>query len=470
MDDFGALQDVLEAQEQAQLNATGGGDTYTHEVYGLIPDEVIIIRFVGGAGEPHKMHFHTLSPMGGNQFGDRHLCLGPGCIGCQRAVKGEQRITRASLWVAFSVYSTRPMWLIPTMKQDKTGTFNKREPLRRNSDGYPIQYVKGSPGSVFYPNHQHPLAGHQFEDEGIKVWKGSAAPKAANAASIMSLIADLKTRCQCGKISGGGMSTAPARVQPHSYTCGQCGQPCGAPVQGQSMVCMACHQTMTPDEHLVCTANCGQPARASLRNCYVVVKRTGIETKTAYSFTAMPFSQPEQAHAAKLYRQENNVWVPNSLPLAEIYKPNEAMLRQAMVARGIIDANAQIQVPSTLPGAMPGMGLPGAVSPAQLNPFAAAPQQAAPSPVAAPQPTVGLPAWGQSGFSGAIPHATPAPAAPFQPQVMPIAAPMPFPLPAPGPVASPVAPPFGALGGGVPQPVPGPPGSVNFPKMPFKGL
>ncbi len=426
-DDFGALQEVLTAQEEHQASY-GNDDTYQKEVYGLIPDEVIVVRFVGGAGEPYKLSYHTLAGLNGSEFGDKHLCLGPGCIGCQKAIKGEKRISQASLWVAFTVLSCRPMWLIPTAKQDGTGMFNKREPLRRNSDGLPIWFQKspnkkGEGQTMFYPNHQHPMQGHQWEEEGIRVWKGSTSPKVQNGSRIMAMIADLKTRCICGKTAGSGMNTSPARVQAFQHACSNCGKQCAAPVQGQTIVCMHCHVSMQPEEQLVCTAGCSTPARASLRHCYVQIKRVGAGNKTTYDFTVLPFSNPEAGHVPLLYRQENGAWVPNALPLGEIYKPNEAALRQAMIARGLLDHNPTTQVPGGVPGMLPGgmAGMP-------ANPFGPAPGQAAPPP----NPFAGMP------MNVPHPAAPPAAAAPAGPPSMAFQAPSPFAPPAHMPAAAPV--------------------------------
>ena len=473
-EDFGALEEVLNAQQEHASQFGGGSESFMKEVYGLIGEEALLMRFVGGVGEPHKIPYHTLSPHGGNQYGERFICLGAGCPACVKAsIKGEKRVSKVSLWAAFTVYSCRPMFLIPTQKQDGT-TYNKREPFRRNTDGYAIMKLDGG-GTAFYPNGVHPHVGKfNWEEEGIRVWKGSMSSKVQNAARIAALIADLKTRCRCDKSTGAGMSMAKARVQVHSTTCGNCGNPVAAAVVGQTIVCASCGSGGKHDEHLVCTAQCGNPQRASLRDCYVQVKRIGNDNKTVYEFTALPFSQPEQHHMEHLYRQENNVWVPNGLPLAEIYKSNEKALRDAMAARGLVDV-AMAQVPGTMPGTMSG-GFPpqGGMQPG-VNPFSGAGGQPGGFPggmPGSPPPMSGGPGGAPKPnfptFQGSAPAPTPSPGGPFgggPPQPSGPAPSFSGGPPAPSVGGPPPAPTPSTPQGGPPAPTPG-----SLPKLTFKGL
>ena len=262
--------------------------TYQREVWSLIPDESIVVRFVGGPAEPHIFSQHGFSRLPNKGF-EKGICSRPDeCVLCMAAsVPGEKRVKRASPYAAFTVYSTRKMQLIPFQREDGS-TGNRTQPIRVNEAGeYITKDTSGRTVVVNAPDPQDSLA-----DEGLKIWCGSLHPKAANADQILALDTQLQKVCQCGKRVGTGLNARPAEIHEH-------------------------------DGVLVCTADCGNPKRGSLTACYVQITRRGQGTDTTYHFRPLPFSEPNEEHVLE------------SLPLAEVYKADPADQAQKLEERGI---------------------------------------------------------------------------------------------------------------------------------------
>ncbi len=261
---------------------------YQREVWSLIPDESITVRFVGGPTEPHIFQQHGFARHATRGF-EKGICTRPQeCVLCMAAsVPGEKRVKRASPYAAFTVYSTRKMRLVPFTRNDGTqGT--RREPVRVNEAGEYI--VKGTDGRTVVVTDLD-MSG-SFEDEGLKVWCGSLHPKAANADQILALDTQLQKVCQCGSKVGSGLSARPAEIHDH-------------------------------DGVLVCTADCGNPRRGSLTSCYVQITRRGQGTDTTYHFRPLPFSEANAEHTLE------------SLDLRDIYKADLDANQEMLEARGI---------------------------------------------------------------------------------------------------------------------------------------
>jgi hypothetical protein len=263
---------------------------YQHEVWSMIPDETIILRFVGGESEPHIFHQHGFARHPHRGF-EKGICAKPeACELCvASSMPGEKRVKRASPYSAFTVYSTRKMLLTPVQRDDGS-TVHRREPLRVDQAGTFITKCKNTGLTITCDDNR--MNELQLEDEGLRVWCGSLHPKAANADQLLALDMQLQKVCQCGQRVGTGLGARPAEVH----------------VEG---------------DEATCTANCGNPRRGSLTSCYVQVTRRGQGTDTTYQFTPLPFSDPSPEHEL------------NPLPLPEIYKPDTDVNREMLDARGI---------------------------------------------------------------------------------------------------------------------------------------
>ena len=261
---------------------------YQQEVWSLIPDESIVVRFVGGPAEPHIFSQHGFSRLPNKGF-EKGICSRPeDCILCAAAsVPGEKRVKRSSPYAAFTVYSTRQMQMIPWQRDDGSSG-HRTQPVRVNEAGeYITKDTSGRTVVVTNPSLEHPV-----QDEGLKIWCGSLHPKAANADQILALDTQLQKVCQCATRVGTGLNARPAEIHEH-------------------------------DGVLVCTADCGNPKRGSLTACYVQITRRGQGTDTTYTFRPLPFSEPNEEHTLEC------------LNLAEVYKPDPQDQAAKLEERGI---------------------------------------------------------------------------------------------------------------------------------------
>jgi hypothetical protein len=289
---FGNLQAARSAQTQTS-NQKRKAPRYQSEVWGLIDEESIVVRFSGGAAEPHIFQQHGLARH--PQFGfEKAVCCKPTpCEACVAAsVRGEKRVKKPSPYAAFTVYSSRQLSLIPYTRQDGT-TGVRRQPLRQNSSG---TYIAKCPNTkVVRPVQDSDLENLRewdTEDEGLKSWCGSLSLKANNAAKLLQLDEQLQSKCQCGQRVGTGLGARPAEIEV---------------IEG----------------NLRCTSGCDNPSRGGLTSCYVQITRRGVGTDTTYDFSPLPFSAPEPDHEM------------GNLSLAELYAPDPEGMQDQLHARGV---------------------------------------------------------------------------------------------------------------------------------------
>lgn len=285
---FGNLHAARDLQSNRERVKPRKVPIYQQEVWTLIPGESVIVRFVGGPQEPHIFYQHGFSRLPGKGF-EKGICNRPDdCPLCvASSVPGEKRVKRASPYAAFTVYSTRKMQLIPFTREDGS-TGNRTQPIRVNEAGETItKDTSGNTIVVTNPDNSVPT-----QDEGLKIWCGSLHPKAANADQILALDSQLQKICQCGSRVGTGLNARPAEIHEH-------------------------------DGVLVCTADCGDPKRGSLTDCYVQITRRGQGTDTTYTFRPLPFSTPNETHTLE------------SLDLATIYKADPEEALEKLAERGI---------------------------------------------------------------------------------------------------------------------------------------
>ena len=292
---FGNITAARNAQSDGRDQRSTKIPIYRQEVWSLIPDESIIVRFVGGPSEPHIFHQHGFARHPSRGF-EKGICAKPGdCVLCQASsVPGEKRVKRASPYAAFTVYSTRKMRLIPVTRNDGTSAY-RREPIRVNAQNELIDKIDGKT-RLLSPMEVETRLSSESEDEGIKIWCGSLHPKAANADQILALDMQLQKVCQCGGKVGTGLGARPAEIV-EKYP----GE--GGPIE--------------------CTADCGNPRRGSLTSCYVQITRRGQGTDTTYHFQPLPLSEPNAEHSMA------------PMDLAEIYKADLNANVEMLEARGI---------------------------------------------------------------------------------------------------------------------------------------
>ncbi len=293
---FGNISAARAAAETSQSsNRFGSIPTYKHELWSLVDNESVVVRFVGGNAEPHIFHQHGFARHPDRGF-EKGVCLRPEhCPMCEAAaVIGEKRVKRATPYAAFTVYSTRQMLKIPAQGQDGKEYF-KKEPLRTDVEGRHIYKVRGSQQTTVHQNGVDARAErYEAEDEGLKVWCGSLHPKANNADKLLALDMRLQGLCQCAQVTGSGLSTSSATVSVSGYQCEECGENVGYdPVQSGSATCRECGHVGVPTESVSCSAGCAAPKRGGLTKCYVRITRRGTGTDTRYDFQPLPFSLPE---------------------------------------------------------------------------------------------------------------------------------------------------------------------------------
>tara|TARA_Y100000593_G_C4293694_1_gene329515 strand:+ start:684 stop:1703 length:1020 start_codon:yes stop_codon:yes gene_type:complete len=327
---FGNIQAARSAVANSQTpNKPKTIPTWMQEIWALIPDESVIVRFVGGPAEPYIFHQHGFARHPERGF-EKGICLGGNaCPMCSAAaVPGERRVKRATPYAAFSIYSTRKMLKIPTETQDGK-TYNKKEPLRVNSDGEHIYKLNGNVS--IHQGGVDPRANqYETEDEGTKIWCGSLHPKANNADKLLALDMRLQKLCQCGSTVGEGMSARPAGITVEGHSCEECGENLNYSSDSVGdAVCSSCGHVGVPNEALSCTANCGSPKRGGLTHCYVRVTRRGAGTDTTYDFTPLPFSSSEHPLEQK--------------DLKTIYAPNGESVNEMLLIRGITPGGGSTQ-------------------------------------------------------------------------------------------------------------------------------
>ena len=289
---FGNIQAARSAAQQTQTVAKPKKiPTWMHEIWALIPDESVIVRFVGGPSEPFIFHQHGFARHPDRGF-EKGICVGQDCPMCAASgVPREKRVKRKSPYAAFTVYSTRKMLKIPAQSNDGKQYF-KREPIRVNSEGQHIHKAAGI--TPVYQGGVDPRSTqYEVEDEGAKVWCGSLHPKANNADKLLALDMRLQKLCQCGGTTGEGLSARPAVVNVSGYSCEECGDEVSSSDGFTDVVCSSCGHVAKPEESLECSAPCANPRRGGLTHCYVRITRRGSGTDTTYDFTPLPFSNAE---------------------------------------------------------------------------------------------------------------------------------------------------------------------------------
>ena len=165
---FGNLSKAREAIESSKNPVKPKKTpTFMHELWALIPDESVIVRFVGGEGEPYIFNQHGFSrhPERGYEKG---ICARPqACTLCQAAaVRGEKRVKKASAYAAFSVYSTRKMVKVPFTRDDGSTGF-RRQPVRCNVDGQHIFKNSSGQTHMFEGGVDPKVSQYETEDEGV---------------------------------------------------------------------------------------------------------------------------------------------------------------------------------------------------------------------------------------------------------------------------------------------------------------
>jgi hypothetical protein len=321
---FGNISEARRVAQSSQANKPRVTPTFVHEIWALIPDEVVVVRFVGGPSEPYIFHQHGFARHPERGF-EKGICLRPAdCPMCAAAsVPGEKRIKRATPYAGFTIYSTRKMLKIPHTKEDGTQYF-KREPVRCNLDGQHIKKAPGAnqPTTIVAKGVDPRVSQYESEDEGLKVWCGSLHPKANNADKLLALDMRLQKLCQCGETTGEGLSARPAEIILKGHACEECGDSINHYEAGAgNTTCRGCGHVGIPNEIVDCAADCGNPKRGGLIECYVRISRRGAGTDTVYDFNPLPFSRPEHPLECK--------------ELKSIYASNLETANEMLSARGI---------------------------------------------------------------------------------------------------------------------------------------
>ena len=320
---FGNLSKARQAIEGSQTsNRPRKTPSFMHELWTLIPGESVIVRFVGGEGEPYIFNQHGFSRHPDRGF-EKGICAKPeACSLCQAASAiGEKRVKKASPYAAFSVYSPRKMMKVPFTRDDGSSGF-KRSPVRCDIEGCHI-YKNTNGQTVSFEGGVDPKSSqYELEDEGVKVWCGSLHPKASNADQIIGLDMQLQKLCKCRNTVGAGLSSRPAETTTAGYECKSCGESSAYnPNVGGQVTCQECGYVGVPQEVVDCTANCDNPTRGGLTQCYVRITRRGAGTDTTYDFTPLPFSEPEHELGTKA--------------LKDIYASDPESSLEMLRARGI---------------------------------------------------------------------------------------------------------------------------------------
>lgn len=353
----GGFGNAAGAEQEQQKSEAGRSEAFLYEVWPLYPNEVMTARFYGGKGEPYTFSKHGFS-RGSTGGYPSAICARAEhgiCEACGPANRrGEKRVKRASPVAAFKLFSTRIVMKLPEQKAD--GTIGvKREVIHVDENGQHLQKIQvqqpnGQKVTTFgvYPGGKHPhadaLAAGQieWEYEGPRIWRGSLSPIANNATEILLLDKKLSRRCKCGQVAGQAHEKAPAVIITTGNLCTNCGNAVAynedSRERNEATTCPACHTAMRPKEVLGCSANCGNPTRGSLPDCYVRISRKGESTETRYSFEPMPFSQISDIHMGAMFPPDEKTGQPTtpSFDYKVIYKANPEEIRALLMERGIM--------------------------------------------------------------------------------------------------------------------------------------
>ena len=428
---FGNRQRVDDARKRGSDFA--GSDLWKYKLR-LEDGETVIGRLVGGEDEPHDYEQHgnaTQEPVICNRGGGGHC---PACV-ASAAMRMRDRkstiIKGASARAAFTFLSTRVFFT----RQNG----DKKEKINRvvNADGWPMQVRKVGSGEDAVTTVQcYPTESHEFdgvlpwEYEGLVVLDLSNTEKMPQTKTMLDLDATLAERCQCCTPVGTGPGRRPARIVRAGLACASCNVKVNGGDPTAVLVCPSCRHAGEPVELIGCEANCGNPARGGLGQCYIKVTRTGTRLNTTLSFEALPASELTEEHALLLVNSDGTR---KSLDLKTIYAPKEGaiagMVRQlAPQLRSLgVDPEACInpggggQQQARSPqghGGMPNFGGPTQAAPPRvaLPPSPAFPTGGVGNTVARPPSnTATVQPTGTQPLSGGVTSASPPPARPGRP-------------------------------------------------------
>ena len=325
---FGNRQRTEEAARRGSDFA--GSDLWKYKLR-LEDGETVIGRLVGGENEPHDYEQHgnaTQESVICNRAGGGHC---PACVG-SAAIRMRDRkstiIKSASARAAFTFLSTRVIFT------RQNGERKERITRVVNADGWPLHVRRGQGGDdtivTPYPTENHEFDGIlPWEYEGLVVLDLSNTEKNPQTKMLLDLDATLSERCQCGQPVGSGPGRRPARVIVAGLACVKCGTRVSGGDAAAVLVCPSCRHAGMPAEVLGCEANCGNPMRGGLGQCYISITRSGTKLNTTLKFEALPPSDLTEEHAALLLNSDGTR---KSLDLQKIYAPKEgalaAMVRQ----------------------------------------------------------------------------------------------------------------------------------------------